>query len=92
MRKPLINHPLHDLSEEQILLLQLSDDDIENERLITQKQLDKEDQQFFKLSKAQKKELDRRYNDYMNGVGQTHSWEETLAMTNKALAEQKNNK
>jgi hypothetical protein len=32
----------------------------------------------------QKKELDRRYNDYQNGIGKTYTWEETLAITDKA--------
>jgi hypothetical protein len=36
------------LTEEQILMLQLSDEDIENRRLITQSQLDSNDLQWLK--------------------------------------------
>jgi hypothetical protein len=43
----------------------------------------------FTLTAAQKKELDRRYDDYMNGVGETYTREETVAMTEKALAQRK---
>jgi putative addiction module component (TIGR02574 family) len=46
----------------------------------------------FTLTAAQKKELDRRYNDYMNGVGETDTWEETVAMARQALADRKNKK
>jgi len=46
----------------------------------------------FELTAEQKKELDRRYDDYMNGVGETYTWEETVAMAEQALAERKNNK
>ena len=43
----------------------------------------------FTLTAAQKKELDRRYNDYMNGVGETDSWEETVAVANEVLKDRK---
>ena len=40
----------------------------------------------YQLSKEQKEELDRRYNDYMNGVGETYTMEQTIAMARDALA------
>jgi len=43
----------------------------------------------YKLSAAQKKELDRRLSDYENGIGKTYTWDETLAMAEQALAERK---
>jgi len=43
----------------------------------------------FTLTAAQKKELVRRYDDYMNGIGETYTREETVAMTEKALAQRK---
>lgn len=45
----------------------------------------------FTLTAEQKKELDRRYDDYMNGVGETYTWEETIAMARQALADRRNN-
>jgi hypothetical protein len=45
----------------------------------------------FNLTVEQKKELDRRYDDYMNGVGETYTWEETVAMAEQALAKRKSN-
>jgi putative addiction module component (TIGR02574 family) len=42
------------------------------------------------LTKAQKKELDRRYNDYQNGIGKTYTREEVIAITEQALAERRN--
>jgi hypothetical protein len=41
----------------------------------------------YKFSKKQKTELDRRLNDYQNGIGRTFSWDETVAMTDKALVD-----
>ena len=43
----------------------------------------------YQFSEDQKKELDRRYDDYMNGIGKTHTWEETVAMARQALADRK---
>jgi len=43
----------------------------------------------YQFSEDQKKELDRRYNNYQNGIGKTYTWEETLAITDKALADRK---
>ncbi len=43
----------------------------------------------FAFSDEQKKELDRRYDDYQNGVGKTYTWEEAVAITDKALADRK---
>jgi len=43
----------------------------------------------YQFSEDQKKELDRRYDDYMNGVGETYTWEETVAMARQALADRK---
>jgi len=41
----------------------------------------------FTYTDEQKKELDRRYDDYMNGIGKTYTREEVIALTNKALAD-----
>jgi len=38
-----VNNDIVKLTEEQVLMLQLSDDDIKNNRLISQDQLDKND-------------------------------------------------
>ena len=43
----------------------------------------------YQLSEDQKKELDRRYNDHQNGIGKTYTWEETLDITAKALADRR---
>jgi putative addiction module component (TIGR02574 family) len=77
------------LTPEQILMLQLSDDDIKNGRLITQEQLDKDDTEFFNLTEAQKRELDKRLYELENGIGKTYTWEETMAITNRALVNRK---
>jgi len=89
MKKTPKNVGPYQLSEEQIKMLQLSDDDIKNGRLISHQQVDREDRQLFKLSKAQKKELDRRYNDYINGIGQTYTWEEIVEIMRQAFAKTK---
>jgi Putative addiction module component len=46
----------------------------------------------YQFSEDQKKELDRRYDDYMNGIGKTYTWNETVAMARQALADRKNQK
>ena len=76
------------LSEKQILMLRFSDDDIDSGRLIPQAALDKKDQEW--LSEQQKNELDRRLNSYQNGIGKNYTWDETVAMSKRALAERKN--
>lgn len=38
-----------------------------------------------KLSKSQKKELDRRLRDYQKGKGRTYTWEEIVEITNEAM-------
>ena len=43
----------------------------------------------FSLTKEQEKELDRRYDDYQKGIGKTYTWEEAVAITDKALADRK---
>lgn len=43
----------------------------------------------FMFSDEQKKELDRRYDNYQNGIGKTYTWEEAVAITDKALAGRK---
>jgi hypothetical protein len=43
----------------------------------------------FALTAGQKKELDRRYDNYQNGIGKTYTWEEAVAITDKALADMK---
>jgi len=43
----------------------------------------------FALIAEQKKELDRRYDNYQNGIGKTYTWEEAVAITDKALADMK---
>ncbi|MDN3580224.1 addiction module protein [Mucilaginibacter flavus] len=39
----------------------------------------------YELTKVQRDELDRRYHDHQNGVGQSYTWEETLAMAKQAV-------
>ena len=43
----------------------------------------------YQLSGAQKIELDKRYSDHQNGIGRTYTWEETVAIAEKALIEHK---
>lgn len=43
----------------------------------------------FALTPEQKNELDRRYNDYINGTGETYTWEETASMARQTLADRK---
>jgi hypothetical protein len=43
----------------------------------------------FMFTAEQEKELDRRYDNYIDGIGETYTWEETVAMTEKALADRK---
>jgi hypothetical protein len=40
----------------------------------------------FIFTAEQKEELDRRYDDYQNGIGKTYNREEVVALTEKALA------
>ncbi len=89
MKKTPKNAEPYQLSEEQIKMLRMSDEDIKNGRLISHEQVDEEDRLLFKLSKTQKKELDRRYDDYVKGIGQTYTWEETIERTRQALAKTK---
>jgi putative addiction module component (TIGR02574 family) len=44
------------------------------------------------LTDAQKNELDRRYNDHLNGIGRTYTWDETVAMARHAAVERKGSK
>ena len=43
----------------------------------------------YSLNIEQKEELDRRYYDYLHGVGKTYTWEETVVITDQALADRK---
>jgi len=43
----------------------------------------------YKFTKEQEAELDKRFNDYQNGIGKTYTWDETVAITDKALADRK---
>jgi hypothetical protein len=43
----------------------------------------------FTLAAEQEKELDRRYDNYQNGIGKMYTWEEAVAITDKALADRK---
>jgi putative addiction module component (TIGR02574 family) len=43
----------------------------------------------YKLSREQKAELDRRYDDYQKGIGKTYTWDEAVSMTEQALADRK---
>jgi hypothetical protein len=45
----------------------------------------------YKFSTEQKKELDKRLSELENGIGRTYTWEEVVAITDKALADRKNN-
>ena len=40
----------------------------------------------YSLSAIQKKELDRRLQDYHDGKGETYKWDEVIAKTDQALA------
>jgi putative addiction module component (TIGR02574 family) len=51
--------------------------------------LEDDDLEDYTLSAEQKQELDRRYSDYKNGIGKTYSWEETVALTDQAIANRK---
>lgn len=41
----------------------------------------------YSLTEEQKEELDRRYNDYKNGVGSQYTWDEVIKLSDKALVE-----
>jgi len=41
------------------------------------------------MTATQKRELDRRYADYQNGIGKTYTWDETIAIVEQAVAERK---
>jgi hypothetical protein len=43
----------------------------------------------YKFTKEQEAELDKRFNDYQNGIGKTYTWDETVVITDKALADRK---
>lgn len=77
-------------TKEQIQALRSSDKDIKAGRLIPLEQLDNNDREW--LSEEQKIELDKRLNEYQNGIGRNFSWEETVAMAKQALLNHKNNK
>lgn len=44
----------------------------------------------FTLSDEQKKKLDRRHDEYVNGIGETYNWDETVAAARQQFAEGKN--
>jgi len=46
----------------------------------------------FIFTTEQKKELDRRHEDFVNGVGKTYTWEETVAMAEERFLERRNQK
>ncbi len=46
----------------------------------------------YSLSAAQKKELDRRFDNLQKGISKTYTWEDTVAMAEQALADRKNSK
>jgi hypothetical protein len=79
MRATQIRQQLHDYidsAEDEKLraIYTLLEDDINDE---------------FTLTAEQKNELDRRHDDYINGVGETYTREETVAMARQALAERR---
>ncbi len=41
------------------------------------------------LTDSQKEELDRRYDNYQKGIGKMYTWDEAIAITDKALADRK---
>jgi hypothetical protein len=53
MSKKIPNHPLVPLSDEQIRILMLSDEDIKNGRLVSHEQVDKEDREFLRSITAE---------------------------------------
>jgi hypothetical protein len=42
---------------------------------------------YYHFTPAQMAELDKRSNEYKNGIGRTYTWEETVAAANQALIE-----
>ena len=44
------------------------------------------------LSTAQLAILDKRYSDHENGIGKTYTWDETVAIAEKALADRSKQK
>ncbi len=73
----------YELTEAQIQMLQLSDKDIAEGKVLSQEQLDKYDLDWLE-------ELDGRYNDHVNGIGRSYGRDEIDAIIDKALAERKN--
>lgn len=49
--------------------------------------LESEIEDNYSLSEEQRLELDRRYNDYKNGIGAQYSWDEIVKISNKALVD-----
>ncbi|QEC76379.1 addiction module protein [Mucilaginibacter ginsenosidivorax] len=39
----------------------------------------------YELTKAQREELDKRFSDHQNGLGQSFTWDETLTMAKQSL-------
>ncbi|MBS1521456.1 MAG: addiction module protein [Bacteroidetes bacterium] len=76
------------LTEEQISMLMLSDEDIRTGKLVSQELLDRDDIEW--LDERQKEELDRRLFNYQNGIGKTYTWDETVVMAKQTLADRKN--
>ena len=46
----------------------------------------------YQLTTSQKAELDERYDNHLQGIGTTHSWEETVAMQNRFRKNEKDNR
>lgn len=46
----------------------------------------------YQLTEEQKIELDKRSQDYKNGIGKTYTWDETIAMAKQKLKERKSSK
>ena len=43
----------------------------------------------YEFTDEQKAELDKRHDDYVNGIGKMYTWEETVAASEKAVANRK---
>jgi hypothetical protein len=48
-------------------------------------QISKPKEKIVLLNIDQRNELDKRFNDHQNDIGQSFTWDETLAMTKKKL-------
>jgi hypothetical protein len=41
------------------------------------------------MNEQQKEKINKRYNEYLKGIGRSYTWEETIAIAEQALADKK---